>query len=263
MSVPPTPRRALDTTDWIVPDWPVSTRVRAISTTRNGGISTGSYSSLNLGAATHDAPEAIVENRRRLSAHLPSQPIWLRQVHGVDTAIVDAENAQSLRADPPTADAAITRERNVVLGVLSADCLPILVAERNGTAIAVAHAGWRGLARGVVEHTIAAMAIDPTSLVAWLGPAIGRDAFEVGSDVQAAFVDEDPGAAAHFAPRRNGKWLADLRALAGLRLTRCGVHDIHGVDLCTHRDAARFYSYRRDGETGRMASLLWLDARAG
>jgi YfiH family protein len=249
--------------DWIVPDWPVSSRVCALSTTRNGGVSTGAYATLNLGfttsqRATGDTTAAIDENRRRVERFLPSPPVWLDQVHGTKVAIVEDANTVRMREQPPAADAAITRERDVVLAILAADCLPVLLAERLGRAIGIAHAGWRGLARGVVENAIAAMEVAPEDIVAWLGPAIGPSAFEVGVDVLAAFVDADPQAATSFNALREGKWSADLYALARRRLERAGVGDIHGGGFCTHTDAARFFSYRRDRETGRMATLVWI-----
>jgi purine-nucleoside/S-methyl-5'-thioadenosine phosphorylase / adenosine deaminase len=249
--------------DWIVPDWPVSSRVCALTTTRNGGVSTGPYATLNLGfttsqRATGDTTAAIDENRRRVECFLPSPPVWLDQIHETKVAIVEDANTVRMRAQPPAADAAVTRERDVVLAVLTADCLPVLLAERLGRAIGIVHAGWRGLARGVVENAIAAMEVAPEDLVAWLGPAIGPTAFEVGADVLAAFVDADPHAATSFNAGLDGKWFADLYALAHRRLEVAGIGDIHGGGFCTYTDTARFFSYRRDRETGRMATLLWV-----
>ena len=249
--------------DWIVPNWPVSSRVCALTTTRNGGASTGPYATLNLGfttsqRATGDTTAAIDENRRRVECFLPSPPVWLDQVHGTNVAIVEDANIALMRSQPPAADAAVTRERDVVLAVLAADCLPVLLAERLGRAIGIAHAGWRGLAHGVVENAIAAMKVPAGDVVAWLGPAIGPSAFEVGEDVLAAFVDADPEAAKSFNWVHQGKWLADLYALARRRLELAGVGDIHGGGFCTYTGAARFFSYRRDRETGRMATLLWI-----
>lgn len=245
--------------DWIVPDWPVPAQVAAVVTTRNGGVSTGRYASLNLGAASAtracgDAPDAVAENRARLRALLPAEPAWLAQVHG--TAVHDADMPTR---DGPIADAAVTHTPGVVLAVQSADCLPVLLADRDGTAIAIAHAGWRGLAAGVVDNAVRALAIAPGRVVAWLGPAIGPDAFEVGADVRDAFVAADVSADTAFRPKGHGKWLADLAALARQRLARCGVHDVHGGGLCTYSSPTRFFSYRRDGDTGRMAALLWLE----
>jgi YfiH family protein len=245
--------------DWIVPQWPVGDRVAAFVTTRNGGVSAGRYASLNLSAvsaarAEGDRKENVAENRARVRALLPDDPVWLRQVHGTSVHLAD----QTRLDVPPAADAAATRTANVVLAVQSADCLPVLLADRDGTAIAIAHAGWRGLAAGVVENAVRSLAIPPDRVVAWLGPAIGPDAFEVGADVRDAFVASDADVAAAFRQKAAGKWWADLPALARRRLARAGVRDVHGDAACTYAEPARFFSYRRDGETGRMAALLWL-----
>lgn len=245
--------------DWIVPAWPVPSRVAALVTTRNGGVSEGRFASLNLSAASAaraagDRVEAVMENRARVRAQLPSDPVWLTQVHGA--TVHRAEPASP--AAPPVADAATTRTFGVVLAVQSADCLPVLLADRDGAAIAIAHAGWRGLAAGVVDNAVRALGIPPTRVVAWLGPAIGPQAFEVGADVRDAFVAGDADAASAFRAKMPGKWSADLYALARRRLARCGVTDVHGGGLCTFSAPDRFFSYRRDGETGRMAALLWL-----
>jgi len=248
--------------DAIVPDWPVSPRVSALVTTRHGGVSAGRYASLNLGAASvgrpgGDTPDAVRENRRRLRAVLPADPVWLAQVHGSVVHRADGADAQACAA-PPVADAAVTRTPGVVLAVLTADCLPVLLADRDGSAIAVAHAGWRGLAAGVVENALRALDVPPSRVAAWLGPAIGPGAFEVGADVRDAFVGACADDAGAFAAKGNGKWLADLYALARARLARAGVPAVSGGGACTYRDAARFFSYRRDGATGRMAALAWL-----
>jgi YfiH family protein len=242
--------------DWIVPSWPVHERVRSLATTRAGGVSAGRYATLNLGTASGDDPAVIAENRRRIGAFIPSAPVWLRQVHGADVVTLDAATVIAARTSAPVADAAVTRERNVVLGVLIADCLPVLFAERTADVIAVAHAGWRGLARGVLENTVGAMGVDPADIVVWLGPAIGMNAFEVGEDVVDAFAgsDVDEG----FAPKGRGKWNADLYAIARARLERSGVRSINGGGYCTFTDSARFFSYRRERETGRMAALIWV-----
>lgn len=239
--------------DWIVPEWPAPACVRSLVTTRNGGVSTGPYASLNLGLHVGDDPVAVAANRARLREHLPAEPAWLNQVHGTCTVLADAADRV------PNADASFTRRRGVVCAVMTADCLPVLFADDDGTVVAVAHAGWRGLAAGVLEATIAAMEIPPTRLHAWLGPAIGPQAFEVGAEVRSAFVADLPESAAAFMPGDTGKWLADIYTLARLRLRRAGVDSLHGGGLCTVSDAARFYSYRRDGTTGRMASLIWLE----
>lgn len=254
-----TPHR-IDDTDWIVPQWAGPATACAFFTTRNGGVSTGAVATMDVGRAQL-APDELAgapgENRRRLRAHLPSDPVWLAQVHGSDVVHVTASNVDTLRATPPRADAAITRERGIVLTVRTADCLPVLFADREGSVLGVAHAGWRGLAAGVLEATVAAMAVPPATVAAWLGPAIGPTAFEVGGDVHHAYCDHDAGAAAHFVPQREGKWLADLPALARRRLTRLGIVATGGT-WCTHTDAARFFSWRRDRGMGRMALVAWL-----
>lgn len=237
--------------DWIVPDWPAPANVKAFVTTRAGGISAGPYAGLNLGFRTDDDPLAVEANRRRLLAALPGEPKWLRQVHGC--GVVDADTLAGI----PEADAAVARSPNTVCAVLVADCIPVLLADRTGSAVAVAHAGWRGLAGGVLERAVERLARPPEELLAYLGPGIGPRAFEVGADVREAFLAGDAQAEAAFRPRSPGKWMADLFLLARQRLARCGVARIHGGDLCTHSDPRRFYSYRRDGPTGRMAALIW------
>jgi YfiH family protein len=242
--------------DWILPSWPVPAHIQAIATTRNGGVCIGRYATLNLGTAAGDNLAGVAENRRRLRAYLPSAPVWLRQVHGPDVVTLDAAAIGAARANAPVADAAVTHERNVVLGVLIADCLPVLLTGRNANVIAVAHAGWRGLARGVLENAVAAMGIEPADIVAWLGPAIGMNAFEVGDDVVDAFAGSD--VREGFAPKGPGKWNADLYAIARARLERSGVRSVSGGGYCTLTDSARFFSYRRERETGRMAALIWI-----
>lgn len=238
--------------DWIVPDWPAPARVRALATTRGGGVSAPPYDSFNLATHVGDEPHAVAENRRRLRSALPAEPLWLNQVHG--TRAVTAEQAGSDCA----ADACVARSPDRVCAVQSADCLPVLFADLAGTVVAAAHAGWRGLAAGVLEQTVTAMAVAPENLLAWLGPAIGPAAFEVGAEVREIFSAHDPAAAAAFAANDRGRWQCDLAALARLRLARAGVARVFGGGLCTHSDPLRFYSYRRDGVTGRMASLVWL-----
>ncbi|HEY5861710.1 MAG TPA: peptidoglycan editing factor PgeF [Casimicrobiaceae bacterium] len=239
--------------DWIVPDWPVPTRVKAFVTTRNGGASAGPYASFNLGLRVNDDPQTVGRNRALLREYLPAEPRWLVQVHG--NLVVSADSVRQ----PVEADAATSRSPDTVCAIMVADCMPVLLADREGAAIAIAHAGWRGLAAGVVDNAVRALAIAPGRVVAWLGPAIGPDAFEVGADVRDAFVAADASADTAFRPKSHGKWLADLAALARQRLAHCGVHDVHGGGVCTWSTPARFFSYRRDGETGRMAALLWLE----
>ncbi len=238
--------------DWIVPDWPAPPAVKAFITTRAGGVSQGAFASYNLGLRSGDDARAVAANRERLRALLPAEPKWLRQVHGAQ--VVDADAL----TDVPEADAAVARKRGTVCAVMVADCVPVLLADRAGTAVAVAHAGWRGLASGIVEKTIARMALPPERLLAFLGPGIGPRAFEVGADVRDAFLVRDPQSGEAFAPRTPGKWLADLFSLVRRQLAAAGVENVYGGGLCTHSDARRFYSYRRDRETGRMAALIWI-----
>lgn len=238
---------------WIVPDWPAPARVRALVTTRGGGVSLPPYASLNLGDHVGDDPAAVAANRALLGRSLPAEPLWLSQVHG--TAVADADR------DPPgsIADASVARRPGTVCAVLTADCLPVLLCDREGSVVGAAHAGWRGLCEGVLEAVVGAMGVEPERLLAWLGPAIGPAAFEVGDEVRAAFIARDPAAAGAFRPGATaGKWLADLYALARQRLAGCGVADVYGGGLCTVSDAGRFFSYRRDGATGRFASLVWI-----
>ena len=237
---------------FLVPDGPAPANVRAFSTTRLGGVSAGPYASLNLGDHVGDDPRAVAENRRRVGQWLPTAPAWLRQVHGV--AVVDAARA----AVGCEADAACTRQADAVCVVMTADCLPVLFCDRAGTVVAAAHAGWRGLAGGVLEATVAAMGVPAGELLAWLGPAIGPAAFEVGGEVRDAFLALDPAAESAFAPRPEGKWLADIFLLARQRLARLGLTAVYGGGVCTVSDAGRFFSHRRDRVTGRMASLVWL-----
>jgi len=236
----------------LLPDWLAPPGVRAVMTLRTGGASGGPYASLNLGDHVGDEPDAVAENRRRLreALALPAEPLWLEQVHGTDVARFGGPGR-------PRADAAVASEPAQVCAVMVADCLPVLLADRAGTCVAAAHAGWRGLAAGVLEATVAALPVDPSQLVAWLGPAIGPDAFEVGPEVRDAFLAADPAAAVAFRPGAEDRWLADVYTLARQRLARVGVTDVHGGGLCTVSDPSRFFSYRRDGVTGRMAALVW------
>ena len=219
--------------DWIVPDWAAPANVQGFATTRNGG------------------DEGIF---------LPSPPVWLQQVHGTSVATVDAATLAATRDRPPVADAAVTRLAGLPLAVRVADCLPVLFTDVDGSVVAAAHAGWRGLAAGVLEATITAMVVAPDRLAAWLGPSIGPRAFEVGDDVRDAFCSRDTKAAAHFAALRPGKWLADLPALARLRLARAGVTRVATDASCTFSEPARFFSYRRDHDGGRMAAFVWRGA---
>jgi len=243
--------------DWIVPEWPASSRVHALSTTRNG--TAGSVVDFAV------SPLQGANGRELLRHFVPHAPVWLRQVHG--TAIADLDAAY----DGSAADGSVTRTPGTVCAVLTADCLPVLLADRNSRVVAAAHAGWRGLAAGVIEATVAAMGIEPASVLAWLGPAIGPHAFEVGSDVVAAFCDPDPGAAECFVPltkmnikmsanmSTNMKWHGDLYALARRKLAHAGVSAVYGGGRCTLSESDCFHSYRRDGRggNGRMATMIW------
>lgn len=238
--------------DWTEPDWPAPERVRALVTTRHGGVSDGPYTSMNLGAHVGDSPLAVARNRAILREFLPAEPLWLDQVHGVDVA--DARTCTSARAD-----ASFAAGSGAVCAVMTADCLPVLFCDDEGTVVAAAHAGWRGLAAGVLDATIASMQVAPSRIMAWMGPAIGPDAFEVGEEVRQVFVAADPAAAEAFVPAgRSGKFLADLFLLARLRLRAAGVERVSGGGICTWSDPLRYFSYRRDRVTGRLASLVWL-----
>jgi len=239
---------------WIIPEWPAPERVRAVSTTRAGGVSRPPYASLNLAAHVGDDAGAVAANRLHLgrALRLPLMPAWLQQVHG--TQVVDAAGVDT----PVMADAAYALGPGVVCAVLTADCLPVLLCDRGGRAVAAAHAGWRGLAAGVIEQTVAALPVPGGELMAWLGPAIGAQAYVVGEEVRAAFVTHDPAAAAAFRPAVAGGWHADMYQLARQRLRSRGVSAVYGGGFCTFEDPVRFYSYRREGVTGRMATLIWL-----
>ena len=239
--------------DFIVPGWSAPQGVRALVTTRHGGVSGGPWSSMNLGDHVGDNPVAVAANRRRLRLALPDEPKWLQQVHGI--TCVDAAQL----AMPVEADASFTRVSKVVCAVLTADCLPVLLCDKSATVVAIAHAGWRGLAAGVLESVVQSMQVDPDRLLAWLGPAIGPTAFEVGAEVRDAFIDRDAQAARAFVSQANGKWLADIYELARLRLAASGIRRTTSTNWCTAMQAEQFFSYRRDGITGRMASCIWLD----
>ncbi len=249
--------------DWLVPTWRAPPNVHGFATTRSGG--SGVTMTLDLGPARLSALDdaaraAIIANRARVAEFLPSPPVWLEQVHGSTVASIDARNVEGARSRAPIADAAVTRLVDVPLAVRIADCLPVLLADEAGTIVAVAHAGWRGLAAGVLEATVEAMNAKAASLVAWLGPAIGPEAFEVGDDVRDAFGNDDHGALVHFVRVREGKWLADLPALARRRLAAVHVTRVTGGDQCTWSDASRFFSYRRDRTSARMAAFVWRSA---
>ena len=271
MTKPPSPD------GFLFANWPAPANVHAFTTTRHGqGASLAPFDSFNLGTNAGDDPDAVQRNRELLirSAGLPAAPQWLRQVHGTGVWRFDAGATRKVGgtvahddesgADVPCGDASVTSVPGVVLAILTADCLPVLLSAKDGGEVGGAHAGWRGLAAGVIERTVAAMHTAPDRLMAWLGPAAGPAQYEIGAEVHDTFVASDPRAAAAFAPTRPGHWRVDLYALARLRLQSAGVAaaDIHGGDLCTISDPQRFYSHRRDQRTGRMASLIWMD-RAG
>jgi polyphenol oxidase len=236
----------------IIPDWPAPANVRSLQTTRTGGSSFSPYDSFNLGSHVGDNPLAVSRNRMLLAPLLPSEPVWLNQVHGV--TVSDAGRAGCL----PQADASVSSYPGAVCVVMTADCLPILLCDESGTVVGAAHAGWRGLCDGVIESTVQAMKVPGPTLMAWLGPAIGPGKFEVGEEVRAAFVARQPQAAEAFVAGVDGKWLADLYQLARMRLYALGITRVYGGELCTYSDPARFYSYRRDGVTGRMGTFIWL-----
>ena len=247
--------------------WPAPGRVRAFTTLRHGaGVSQAPFDAFNLGSRCGDNPEAVRRNRDALlrAGGLPSAPHWLQQVHGTEVARIGTDAPR----EEPEADASVTDVSGAVLAILTADCLPVVFADKAGGEVAAAHAGWRGLAAGVLENTIAAMRSDSAQLIAWLGPAAGSDAYEIGEEVRSAFVDRDPRTAPAFRGTRPGHWCVDLYALARMRLADAGIApgDIHGGGLCTISDPQRFYSHRRStaensGLTGRMATLVWMEPR--
>jgi YfiH family protein len=272
----------------IEPDWPAPARVRSAFTLRTGGVSRAPYDSLNVGAHVGDASTAVEENRRRVRERLrlPAEPVWLQQVHGVEVADLDVAEAPAMAWRAPAqsgevgaeaavalgaadalpvspgvlrADAAVTRVPGRVCVIQVADCMPVLFAARDGSAVGAAHAGWRGLAGGVLEETVRHLGIPAAQLIAWLGPTIGQEHFEVGDEVLAAFVSHDPDAVSAFEPNARGRWQCDLYSLARRRLGALGIRDVFGGGWCTYADAARFFSYRRDGQCGRMAALIWIE----
>jgi polyphenol oxidase len=246
----------MNVADFILrPDWPAPARVRAAQTLRTGGVSVGAYASLNLGAHVGDDQSFVAENRARLrrSLALQTEPLWLSQAHGAHIVEVDDDSGR-------VGDGVVTRRAGTVCAILAADCLPVLFANDAGTCVAAAHAGWRGLAAGVLEATVHATRESPECLLAWFGPAIGLKAFEVGAQVRDAFVAHDARAADAFVANARGRWMADLFKLARQRLFAVGLTRIYGGGLCTASDPARFFSHRRDGQSGRMATLIWLEA---
>lgn len=246
---------------FIIPEWPAPANVRAVVTTRVGGVSVAPFDSFNLAFHVNDNAVAVVENRRKLLTALNEiapcgPPQWLQQVHG--TEVVDAFSEPKIRAqNVPEADAVTTTHRGLPCVVMTADCLPVFFSDRNGNRVAVAHAGWRGLCHGILENTLARFT-NPAEVMCWLGPAIGANAFEVGADVRDAFMKVDKSAASAFVAKANGKYYADIYELARQRLVKAGIGMISGGEMCTVSDSERFYSYRREQTTGRMASIIWL-----
>jgi polyphenol oxidase len=246
---------------WLLrPEWPAPPAVRAACTLRSGGVSAGAYESLNLATHVGDDPQAVASNRAivRAGLHLPGEPLWLTQVHGNTVVDADRVHRGEAAAVPPQADAAVTHRPGQVLAVLVADCLPVLLARADGQGVAAAHAGWRGLAAGVLEATATALGAPTAELIAWLGPAIGPDHFEVGEEVRAQCCEGDARATHAFVRNGHGRWHGDLHRLARARLQRVNVRAIHGGQRCTFQDRS-FYSYRRDGVTGRIAALIWIE----
>ena len=259
----------------VLPNWPGPPGVRVATTTRLGGISAAPFDTFNLATGIGDSPAAVAENRTRLTRalRLPEAPRWLKQVHG--TRVVDAQSvgepaakpSAGAPADPPVtlveADAIVARHPGPVCVVLTADCIPVVISDRNGSRVAIAHAGWRGLAAGVLETTVAALGGPSKALIGWLGPGIGVDHYEVNDDVRDVFLAHAPDDATAFVPSQPGRWLADLFELARRRLHRAGVVSVYGGEHCTFSDPDRFYSYRRDGATGRIATIAWIEPTDG
>jgi len=252
----------MDRMDWLVPAWPAPQGVRAVCTMRAGGVSSSPYASLNLGDHVGDDPQCVASNRAILAREIGARPVYLKQIHGSSNVVaLDRETA-----DGTEADGCWTSSRGVACTIMVADCLPVLLAADDGSRVGAAHAGWRGLSGGIVESTVRAMTHDmdgnASSLIAWLGPAIGPRAFEVGDDVKAAFIAHDPAAAEHFKPLREGKWHADLIELTRMRLNAVGIARIFGNDgsreWCTVANPSRFFSHRRDRVSGRLAAAVWL-----
>ena len=262
---------------WITPNWPAPAQVKAAATLRTGGVSQGVFASFNLGAHVGDDAPAVAENRRllKVALQLPVEPTWLNQVHGTGVVVIGAPAApspatttaadessstrgESVSISPPAADASVGFHTNAVCAVLTADCLPVLFCDRAGTRVGAAHAGWRGLVGGVLAETIQALDVAPAELLAWLGPAIEQDAFEVGPEVREQFLARDANNAAAFENNARGRWQADLYQLARNELARLGVTAVYGGGFKCFADSERFFSYRRNPRTGRMATLVWL-----
>ncbi len=234
-------------------DWPAPEHVHAFTTTRKGGVSEGVYDSFNLASHVDDQPSAVTNNRQLLkdAYEFPAEHVWLQQIHS--KRVIDANHFDSIEAD-----ASWTSKKGTVCAVLTADCLPVFFTNKDGSRVAIAHAGWRGLLNSVISETFSTMQIEPDDCLVWLGPAIGPDAFEVGKEVLKSFADIDSKTQNAFKQKDEGHWLCDMYQLARIELARQGIKQIYGGDLCAYSDAENFYSYRRDGSTGRMASLIWM-----
>jgi purine-nucleoside/S-methyl-5'-thioadenosine phosphorylase / adenosine deaminase len=239
--------------NWLKADWPTPDFIKAGTTLRNGGVSSAPYNSLNLATHVGDELSAVKQNRGLLNAKVPNAPQWLEQTHSTKAVLLPSEEII------PKADAAYTTKKNVVCSVMTADCLPLLITDKEGSCIAAIHAGWRGLCDGIIETTIKNLAVEPESLLVWLGPAIGPDVYEVGEEVYHAFIKDDDEAKQAFTSVSEGHWLFDIYHLAKLRLNKIGVKQIYGGDRCTLSEEQDFFSYRRDGVTGRMASMIWIE----
>ena len=239
---------------FIQPNWPAPPWVKAYTTLRSGGVSTAPYHDFNLAMDIGDPPKHVEQNRLILQEklQLPAEPIWIKQIHSDTVITASVENKYK------QADASFSKEQDQVCTVLTADCLPILLCNRQGTFVAAIHAGWRGLNKGIIEKTVVAIQSEPDEILAWLGPAISQKHFEVGEEVRSSFIQQDPTAESAFIPSESGRWLGDLYALARLQLKKLGITAIYGGEYCTFIDKDKFYSYRRDAQkTGRMASLIW------
>lgn len=238
---------------FIIPDWPAPDNVRSLQTTRKGGASAAPYNSFNLSSYVGDDPVAVAHNRKQLQAILPGEPAWLNQVHGITVA--DAAQA----TQPVNADASVSSKPGAVCVAMTADCLPVLLCNEQGSVVSAVHAGWRGLCDGVIEQAVHAMNVPGNTILAWLGPAIGVHAFEVGDEVRAEFIARDRQATAAFKPGSPGKWFTDIYHLAMMRLNTLGVTRVYGGGLCTYTDRENFFSFRRDNVTGRMGTFIWLE----
>jgi YfiH family protein len=241
--------------EWLVPDWEAPARVRAFVTTRSGGVSGGEFASMNLGGSGGDDPAHVARNRLIVREQLPAVPRWMKQVHGTDVANLDVLGESQV----PLADAAVASKPGRVGVVLTADCMPLFLADESGERVAVTHAGWRGMAAGVIERTVEVMGSQPSRVVAWMGPTIGPAAFEVGPEVREAFMADDPDASRAFRSHKPGKFMADLYSLARRRLASAGVTRVHGGGFCTYTETQRFFSYRRAQKSGRMGAFIWIE----